>query len=478
MSHLILSVCCLLTLSTVASAQSREADTGFRSLVSESELKSQTTAIIEAAGGISGLEQSKLPAIGQLIVEVIPQGPADQLNIQAGDVISKINDEIPWGGNFNLSGDRRSAIQRFVAMENRLQTEFVQADRLRVTVKPVWHPEQTYLRGQQRSAQYDQWMVAAALARGSHPELAESAICQALQDGYKPDTLTDQLGLEIALLQNRFDVAKQFGKRLESKYQDDETIHPLLLIKLGLATGDLGLVAKVMEFQERFPEDGNSPPVVMAMLAKMLNENQGAGEEVSYDKVANEMYRDDVTHRLRPARPLTYPKLYSQVTGEPPFVLEAPTAKVHFIPLQSSLPMPNFEINAEFEYEAVDQNVSDYLKLIQIETLAAPNATRFDSIASIGLAPRGGILLNFGNAPTELQLFDATLAQDGKQKVKVKIRRLKDVVEIYLNEHRILLAPAHDGFEDVAINLKAVGIRARFESWSVVELISKSKSEK
>lgn len=466
---------CVVAFPVSTIAQSKPSRPDFLAFVPEIEFEARLTEVMRNAGGIKTLEQSNIPEIGQIITQVLPDGTAEQIGMKAGDVIAKINGEAPWGGSLKLFDNKRSAVEYYAALTNKRQTKFVQSDRLKIVCEPIWHPEQTFLRGKQRSDKYDQFMVAAALTLGTDPEFAETALQRSIQNGYVPDSLSDQLGLDIALIQNRMGDAQQFSRQLESKFEEDETINPLLLIKVGFATGNFQLVAKVMEHQQRYASQSDSSSEAMTWLAgRMPTENEIDETTAVYDEVASKMYRDDVTHRLRPARELFYPDLYPIVTKESAFKLEAPTASHEFVYLKSSLPMPSFEMSTKVKFEPNDKQVSTYLKLVQIEALSEPGAARFDKIASVSISPSGLVTLKFANAPTSIGFFDSSISLSVEKEATVKIRRVLDVIEVFINDHRVLLAPAHQGFEDVTFSLRAIGMKANFQDWTVVELIPKA----
>ncbi|SFJ41753.1 hypothetical protein [Planctomicrobium piriforme] len=476
--YLCIACCCLVS----ALAQAREPEApGFRDLLPAGEFQTRLQAALKEIGNPGKLADSRAPVIGLQIAERYAGGAAEQLDIQPGDVVFRVDSEIVWGGSWKLTGKKRQKLQIYSQRENQVRTEFVSADRLGVDTRYFWRPELAFLRGKQRSKGYDEAMIVAAVFRGRDPDLAESCLAQAVKQGYAPDNLSHQLGLEIALIHNHPEVASQFADLLAPQFETDPTIHPVLILRSALANGQFELAYRVLKHQDRHQDEELDP--VSYLAAAEWQRRIVAAQPVppkSPASLAQEMTVDDLESKLQGA---AYHSIKTHIPallrGDGILLKSQTGGDVHYALLQSPQPCLNFDITTHLRIRADDLAVaSAEINSARVSLWASHRPddlntnAGFDYIlAGIEFQSFHKFGLQFGNFSNRIWLFDSSLQETTGSVHKVRFIRVGPQIEVFLNGHRVLLAPAAEEIKPMDIEFRVSGMTLEVPRVEFKELI-------
>ena len=431
-------------------------------------------------GDWSVLENSKAPVIGVRITNRTSGMVADQLGMNVGDVLVAVDQEVIWGGSTKLNGIRSQQLQFYLTAANEIRTVSVQTEKLGVSYELYWRPELAFLRGRQRSEAFDRDFLVAAIMRGKDSDLAETALKRSLEAGYRPDELSHQLALEIALLQNRPEVAQHFADVLAEQFERDSTIHPILILRAALANGNFALARRVLEFQGRMYRR----QVDLAAYSKAeewatrVHLDESSQEEVIEHKL-QAMLPIDLSSTMKGA------SFHSIKTGLPPLlregmsILRAEAGEVNYLLFQPPAPVLSFDTSismrmADFavdESGATSSSIKYSIWSSQVPEDLRPAALQAPQLVQIHFSNSSSFEVQFANMRTDVQIFDSSLTSDSSEKRNVRFLRLGSRLAVYLNGHRILLAPAADTIVPLAIEARLSGMQVELSDMKFRELV-------
>jgi len=197
------------------------------------------------------LRDSSIPAFGLRVNSLIKKGPGERAGLKLGDYILGLDGQRAWGIDHFVrlrtstdqkldfqtkDGDVKSIVippgstgfgaawlgdRHQIFYDRKLDFQTEDGDMKSIVVQPInreceadWlkeRPELLYFRGDNKNERWEDQVLVAATTCWKDPDLAETAMFHALREGYPADYLSDAVGTEIALRQNRFDDAMAFA---------------------------------------------------------------------------------------------------------------------------------------------------------------------------------------------------------------------------------------------------------------------------
>jgi hypothetical protein len=452
----------------------------FRRIIDDEAYGSRLDAAIAGLGNWTAWKTSHQPAIGQEVVGVIPDTPAARNRLKVGDVVTRRNAKQLWGDGLPR-GEDSSNIEYYSQSDDRLRTLRLGNEPFGVKLRRYWRPEFLYVRGKRTSARWDRHLLAAIATRGSDPDFAETALQHAVAAGYTPDALSDQLGAELALYQNRYDAAAEFAWFAEQAWQGGaDDVSPLLLLRVALANGHLDVAHDIAKAGAEQLVNLH-PMAVPYLLANFASQSDDDRLRPAPSLLAVGMYRDDLRKRLRGSTHSGISELMPKIhTGEPVTLL-ASTAR--FSTFNFELPglVPNFDFSTRISGRPTDQALdyspkAMYVGVVRVDPGDTIPFHRRQFLLRVDVNEHGDVQLVFGPGG-QVSFPDLTVGcrNDGHQ--EVRIVRVGGTAEVFLNGHRVFYGPVDDAAPMVQFSISVVGMTSTVHSVEVNELIERAPSE-
>lgn len=448
-----------------------------RELLTGDEFVARFDAARERLGDWSSWESSRAPVIGMRVAGVFVRSPLRD-RVQTGDVFIRVNDQLLWGDSTPFSDEQRE-LQFYSSARNAIETTTVPAGKYGVQLVPDWRPELLYLRSEHRGPKWDELMLAAIHSRGFDPELAETALARAVAAGHPRDSLTAQIGAEIALMQNRPQVASDFAWFAEQAFEpDSDAVHPMLLLRVALANYHLSEALGLV--QSAAGVLGDLHPAALQRLIDLHQSRPEAQRAVPPPSVLTEgRYRDPLLPRLIGSDRLSAVRYLPRFVNGEALQMVAETAHYLTWTFETVDSAPDFDVRLEFSATADGTQLNEYLRWFYLKANAVqhPLTAEIDPLyrqeaAMIAVSEMGDVRLLFGNTQAELHLIDPSVDGLTGRSYSTRILRAGGQMEIYLNGHRIYFGPATEDSPPVQFQFNVTGCTVIIKRFDADEMLS------
>ncbi|MFO1093839.1 MAG: hypothetical protein U0992_11085 [Planctomycetaceae bacterium] len=403
------------------------------------------------------------PAYGQQVTRVAAVGWATDNDLQPGDVLVRSGDKLLWGDSlppFNST----TPLQFFLAASNRRRTLRVEAEDISAQFSSYWRPEHLYLAAKRRHSRWDDFVLLGILARGSDPDLAETAWKKATDAGYRPDVLSDQVAAEIALVQNRPGVAADFASFVNwNAESESEEIYPLLLYRVAMANFHWKRAQEIVMTGRGLFESLN--PVAAVRLIEM-HKSRPEPERLlpPPSQRLDKLLRSDLADRILGSNPSTIEHFQSDLRAGSPIRMTADTARYSTMAFELPEPTPNLECIIRFTGKPTESVYNRYTRWFVVRVIALtpageqPRDPYFDSqLTMLAITESGAVRAGCGGRYSECYMTDPTVERLEGREHEYRIVRFGGQLELFLNGHRILYGPVPDGPYPVQFEMTAVG---------------------
>jgi hypothetical protein len=355
----------------------------------------------------------------------------------------------------------------------------VDADSFGVELATYWRPENLYLGTSRQGKQWDDLVLLAILARGEDPDLAETAFKQAIDAGYQPDVVSDQVGAEIALSQNRPGVAAEFAAFIDwnSKNPSDE-IYPLLLYRIAMANFHWQRAKDIM-MSARDQFDSLSPIGPVRLIEIHQSRPESVRTLPAPSERLQQMRRIDLTDRIQGSNRLIIQHRQRDMQQGKPLQFSSPTAHFTSIAVETPEPIPNVEFSVRFSAKPTDELLDRYMKwfVVRVYVIAPPGETGkeifFDpQLTMFAITERGDVRIGCGNTYSELYFSDPTVTSLSNREHEFRLLRFGGQLELFLNGHRILYAPVPEGPFPLQFEMTATGTTVDMQSVRLAEYVT------
>lgn len=340
--------------------------------VPEPQLKSPAD-LLARAGEVTGasalLELAARPGVhlpycGALVDSVIPGSFAEANGIAPGSIIlpeGRFVDEQVEGGRTRHAAETTSLQTSFIKwVTPTYELREIQVPKGLIGVISTHHRNVAYwyLKHGRRNGNWDREVLAAILAQGSDPNLAESCWALARSKGYAPDPLFHWSMAMISLAKNDMDAIKSYvaayGRVEVPDEPSDFPIQARDWVQVGMVLGDMRMIQQVVE---AFPQSNSAYTADSIREAIAIADAHPLGSD-SPAKQAERMHRrsflrDVVISEANRNPFLLLSRKAAAEDRTPPYrfnpeVLDLPVDHYNWMYLEPRESGPNVELNMEF----------------------------------------------------------------------------------------------------------------------------------
>lgn len=449
----------------------------FRSLLSPAEFEQRSAPYAERIDTLKTQLKQNAPAFGRRITGVFASGWAAKNDVQPGDVITKVGGVRLWGDNLPEFGPT-TPIELYRPATDKLRTVRVDEEGMGVQLAAYWHPENLYLGTNRQGSRWDGLVLLGILARGDDPDLAETAFKKAVDAGYRADVVADQVGAEIALCQNRPDVAAEFAAFVPwNSRNESEDIYPLLLYRVAMASFQWQR-AKDIVLSDRTQFDSLSPvgPVRQIEIHKSRSAAQRALPPPS--QRAEQMRRIDLTDRFVGSNRSVIEHRQRDLREGKPLRMAVQTAHFNSLPVETPEPITNLEFTIRFSGKATDELLDRYMKwfVVRVYAVTGPDEAQTDvlfdpQLTMFAIMDTGDIRVGCGNTYSEAYFTDPTVESLNNREHEFRLLKFGGQLELFLNGHRILYGVVSEGEYPLQFELIATGTTIDVHSVRLAEYV-------
>lgn len=413
-----------------------------------------------------------------------PGSKAQQNGLRQGDKLITLNGKVlwhslaplPWNpkGNQLLEVEMPDGQRRILTLKGNDGLEGA-------TLQHIWEILFWCLNHPQRDARWDKEMFVGLMAQSSNPDLAETAWYHAIRKGYKPDVVSAWSGAHIAAQQSRHQVAFDFAAFVPESALDAKTpmpfeIEPALKARWALASMRLdhfnALLLKDEKLEGRKLVMDEAQELIKIHKARPLAKRMLPPPSVRAEK----MKRVDILGQVTNQNKATNDAMVKIAQRRQGMKVAAETD--HFQGLLCGLdrPLTRAEFIVRFSLRATDTKTGRFAKQLSIGLVK--NGTRGQRPVTLNFDILGNMLavgIGMGdrfNGPT-YRYFDHVTAMDGKTLHTVRIIRVDDQVELFLNNTRLAYLPVDDAIDHTGFMIWTTGITANVDKVEMYELADK-----
>ena len=452
-----------------------------RAVVPAEEFGQRLAAALERIGDWREWEESRAPAIGRRIAGIFPNGQVAGV-VEAGDVFFRLDGQVLWGDGVPAAEtSERRLLEYYSASENRMKSMRVDAGKFGVAFARYWRPELLYLQGEHRDPAWDELVIAAVTSRGTDPDLAETALARAVAAGLPRNDWTAQVAAEIALMQNRPEVAADFASFADEALQADAGgADPILFFRIALANYHLYDALKIVQMNPALFDELH--PAGIQRLIDLHTARPEAERMLPPPTVlAEAMYRDDLTPKLLGLEKYPIEQRIPRIRRGEEVTFEASTA--HFVrwSLVSPEPTPHFDVTYSFAVDPDGSSLNVYLRWFALRLLH--NSPWDDENSDplyhpnhflLAVDQMASVQFQFGNTHTRFEFGDPTMPGLNGETQTARIVRVGGQAEVLLNGHRIYYGPVPTDVPAARLEFDATGTSVRLRDLRWTELIERA----
>ena len=451
-----------------------------------------------------------MPAAGKEVVRVVVGGQAEKAGVSVGDIFTKLDDQLLWGG---VPWFRTEEVQKatfFRPGKGEYSFDVTSPELVGIREVPFYRPEIYYLRTRKkRSPEWDRDVAMGMILHEENPTLAETAWHQAVEKGYPQDEITKYFSTLFAFNRQRahYSDMREFVETMADAEEVDPAFLPGLLTFL-VATHSTDLIETLVR-----KNPAKIPWTIQE--AKSLNEwwqadtrrKLDASALLTRSKLARKenvkwrLVSTSKEHQEKPYRPFAFPLRH---------VFEVGAGKYWSFNANSSIPLKNVHIRGVARarltgrdpnwlntfWVAIGNNgPGQYPKDVRYQ----PRGLR----ASARLAIFGFVFPNDASLPDllvaggmeprwEIQRFPVDIPEipqetveeneDGLQSellIEVEregrafsfdVIRLENQVAVFVNDYCYLYYPCDPEIDDVFISMFMSGVEVRFDEFDIWRL--------
>jgi len=423
-------------------------------------------------------ERSKAPVLGLRVIAVFPDAQVAG-SVSSGDVLARMDGVLLWGDAFPDSESPR-VLEYHSAAENASKTLRVLPGRLGVQPGIHWRPELAYLRGRHRDPKWDDLVLVAIAGRGADPDLAETALARAVAAGHPQDEVTDQIAAEIALLQNRPEVASAFAWFAEQALDPKtDSVSRLLLIRVALANHHLEDALRIVRTGPGVLED-LKPAGLQRLIGLHKSRPEGERALAAPSARAEGMFRDPLVPRLLGGDRFSATRGVPQLRAGGPLTMEARTGHFQTRVFESAEPTPDVDLTVEAAVTPDGSGLDHYLRqfLLKLYPADPPEAAAADplydpDLLAVAVSEFGEVRLQLGDSATEFRFVDPTVGGLTGGPCRVRVARVGGQAEIFLNGHRVYYGPVPEASSPLRFDFSVTGSKATVNLVEAVELVAR-----
>lgn len=451
-----------------------------REVVAGDEFDQRYAEAVAGIGDWSEWNQSQAPVLGMRITGVFPNAAVEGA-VHVGDVFERVDDQLLWCDGLPKAREGSSRrLQYYSASDNAMRQMDVDSEKFGVNLGPYWQPEYVYLRGQHRNPDWDELALVAVLNRGADPDLAETALARAVAEGLPRDSWTAQVGAEIALMQNRPEVASDFAWFAERDLDPgSDAVNPLLLFRVALANYHLKEALRIVELKPEMFSDLH-PAALQSLIELHASRPEAERTALPPTVRAQAMYRDDLVSKLRSSDEYTSSTWLPQLRRGENVKFDAETAHYQNWTCELREPVPNMDLAIRFSVKPEGSGVNEYLRwfVLKLFPLGTPAAAASDplyrsEIVMLAVDEFQRVQFQFGNTYSQFGFGDPTMNGLTGQEYTARIVRVGGEAEVFLNGHRIYYGPVRDDVPSVLASFTATGSAVTLADVDWVELIER-----
>ena len=238
---------------------------------------SRSAALLNQAGTQIDPPDPTFPNIGVVVTSVTPKSTAEKLGIHPGDFLTQLgNQNLQYRWQFfDYRDDSHDQPLTILSSDGKSRTVTIHSGTglIGVQLATRWDAESAWLRSRDRQRRFDRLMRIAALAHGSDPPLAWSALaklqaegCDGATGGYVPPTIACLLCYEDL----RFDDAITFGRiAMQHMPSDEKLLFAERVYKSALAIGRIDVAAQTLHEQKRLPYADDKLKMINRSIQRM-----------------------------------------------------------------------------------------------------------------------------------------------------------------------------------------------------------------
>jgi hypothetical protein len=308
--------------------------------------------------------------------------------------------------------------------------------------------------------------------------LAETALRKAVDAGYRVDVVADQVGAEIALCQNRPDVAAEFAAFVPwSGKSDSDEIYPLLLYRVAIANFHWQR-AKDIVMSGRKLFDSLSPIGPVRQIEIHQSRSEAERLLMPPSQRAEQMRRINLTDRLVGGNQSVIEYRQRDLREGKSLRMSVQTAQYNSIPVETPEPIRNLEFTVRFSGKATDERLDRYLKWLVVRVYAVtgpdeqPTDVLFDpQLAMFAIMDTGDVRVGCGNTYSEAYFTDPTVESLNNREHEFRLLKFGGQLELFLNGHRILYGAVIDGDFPLQFEITATGTTIDVHSVQMAEYV-------
>ncbi|MFK5924732.1 MAG: PDZ domain-containing protein [Verrucomicrobiota bacterium] len=204
------------------------------------------THLTRARLDLEKIKNSERSPYAYVVKSVAPDSVAENLGIQPGDRIIKVDGQELWCDHLDWHHEKKLRELVWEDAEGKQQAAEIGSGKIGILYEGDLIFHQYYLMFGKRNPRWDKFILTALLAAETDPDLAETAMQQAVAEGYQADGFSSAIGVLIALRENRLNDALKFARHILKQAGNDAGEIPRAIFtvfyRAALAAGQLDLL--------------------------------------------------------------------------------------------------------------------------------------------------------------------------------------------------------------------------------------------
>jgi len=447
------------------------------------------------------LAATKMPTIGSLIVEILPNSAAVDLGLTPGSVVNSVGGEPVWG--FFGWRDRSEPAEAVVFLPSGEETRHTFPPKsVGVRMGPYFRPELELIRAHSGAGDTAWWKhaILGALTFADNPALSETAWASATREGY-PGDIHSALFAAIFAMQRPGDLGPALDRFL-SRFDKNQTV-PLWchgeLASLLVADGRISELARIVALERGQHQWEAGDLAELAAVAEEATEPPPSEDPLTYIEsrpfriINQEMVRND---ELFEGRKIAVEGIFqlplSSISRNPGFYFHNA--------LRAKNPIRNIHVRLAARRISVRGHHKNFEESMRISllsqramrngaslkdkgfpareiTLAGATISYLRALPGQPRTPRyffaagncpGGWSVHTANHRVETRLSDGNPAY-GFENLTFDLFRLGSEVFLYINRVPYVRMPISEAEDDISVFFSCIGTTVDFDEFTIRE---------